>query len=464
MSLRWPVALIAMLVVALFGAHAGGLLRLAYPLLAVALGIYLEGTKPSRYVAFVVWLWAVSPLVRRLADVQAGFQDPSFIILTPYLVSAVGVGQRFVRAYVLRTRPLPKTPAIMVFLFAIAGAAVGLPIGVLTAPSRAALETLNWVLPPMFGWYLAAMPREDRRDIEAALCTTLLDVALVAGAYGVWQFLSPQPWDAEWMLNSGMYSIGFPEPFQVRVFSTMHAPGVLATVLVVPLTLWLAAPTAWRMPAACLGTAALLMSQVRAAWLAFAVAAVFVMVSLPGRLRLRLAVLVPLACLSLAPLLTSPDVSEVTVQRMVTITAPGQDQSALSRLAGHFAAFSYVTDHPLGGGIGFSDPELEYYIGMRDSVVVAALVQFGAIGAAIYGIGFVCLVALMWGYYRRAEDTNQIGLAAAALALLATAALGAVTAGPAGMVLWTIAGLAAGSREPSTSTDPLTRYSAECVA
>ena len=127
---RWtPQAALALIVALLYAAHVGVYLRLVYPCLAMALGFYLEASDPGAYVRFVLWVWALSPLVRRLSDFQAGWQDPSLIILTPYLVTAICVAQLVVRSLILRSRPFPLPPGRMLFIFIVAGAAVGLPLG-----------------------------------------------------------------------------------------------------------------------------------------------------------------------------------------------------------------------------------------------------------------------------------------------------------------------------------------------
>ena len=68
-------------------------------------------------------------------------------------------------------------------------------------------------------------------------------------------------------------------------------------------------------------------------------------------------------------------------RRLATFADPAGDDSALSRLSGHVVAFDYAVTHPLVAASG-SNPQLEAFMGKRDSVFVAALVQFGIAGAA----------------------------------------------------------------------------------
>jgi hypothetical protein len=447
---RWtPPAALALIVALFYAAHAGVYLRLVYPCLAIALGFYLEASDPGAYVRFVLWVWALSPFVRRLSDFQAGWQDPSLIILTPYLVTAICVAQLVIRSLILRSRPLPLPPGRMMFMFIVVGAAVGLPLGLIAQPSAAALEGLNWLLPPLFGWWLASNTKAHLFEMEAKLTRTFFEIGTLAGAYALYQFVAIPPWDAEWMRNVEMTSIGIPEPFAVRVFGTLHAPGVLAMFLLVPAVLWLSRPTLSRLPAVCLVSAALLLSQVRAAWIGVMLSGCLLMLRLPGRARLRTLLLVPVAALVVLQFISSPDASEVASRRLATFADPAGDDSALSRLSGHVVAFDYAVTHPFGGGIGVSDPRLEEFMGKRDSVLVAALVQFGIAGAAIYLIGFCGLIAIVW-QYSHTDRAEALGLGCAGIGLLSTALFGTATA-PAGVVLWTIGGLAAGSRARSVA-------------
>ena len=237
----WPQLVIAAMVGALIALRLAAPLRVLYALGAVALGAYLERRDTPRYVSFVIWLWFLSPLVRRLADLDAGWQDPSLVLLTPYLVTALSVPALLRGLLRPERRAALRVAGVGVFAVAGVGVVIGIPVGMLVGPSTAALETLNWLLPLAFGWYIATRDAPVYR-VEAAVASTFVAAALVAGAYGLYQFTSPPLWDINWMQRSGMTTIGRPEPFAVRVFGPMHSPGVFSAFLVIALVLWLARP------------------------------------------------------------------------------------------------------------------------------------------------------------------------------------------------------------------------------
>ena len=160
-----------------------------------------------------------------------------------------------------------------------------------------------------------------------------------------------------------------------------------------------------------------------------------------------MAVLALVAALFVEPFLFTPEMRELVDSRVATMERLEDDESAVARVIGHELALEFVAEHPLGAGIGQSDPKMEHYISMRDSVVAASLVQFGLVGTLLYvGARRAAWARCCGVYYRRAASIQGAALASAGLGLLATSWLSVVTAGPIGVCLWMIAGLAIGDR------------------
>jgi hypothetical protein len=238
---------------------------------------------------------------------------------------------------------------------------------------------------------------------------------------------------------------------------------VLGFFMLVPPVLWFARPRTAGMPAASLAGIVLLLSQVRSAWLGFCVGAILAGLSLRPISRMRIVVLALLAGLCATPFIKLPDVWDVTSSRMDTLTQPADDLSAVSRLKGHALAFEFAGTQPLGAGIGMSVPQIEDFVGMRDSVIIASLVQFGVVGACLYFLALISICTRLFGYYWSGDRPEAIGLASAGIALIAIAGLGAVTAGPQGVVFWLIGGLALASRTRSSCTTSSTRVCHICA-
>jgi hypothetical protein len=428
---------------------AGGPLQYVYPLAAIFTAIVLERRTVAAYVSFALWLWLLTPFVRRVVDFQSGWHEPSFILLTPYLVTGWPPVRDALAAAIRSLRVMPRLTGGGVFALAGAGAGLGIPLGFMASPSAATVETLNWLVPIAFGGYLAARAT-DLDTIERAVTRTLLQAAVVVGAYAIYQYNVAPAWDAEWMRNTEANSFGQARPFEIRVFSTAHSPGVMACFIVVPIVLWAAKPRLWGFPSAALAAVALALSQVRTAWLALFIAVVLVERRVGMRERLRLAGFLSAAALCAAPFVLPIEVSDVTWTRFLTIFDLGRDDSALSRFEGHRVLLDVIGAHPFGLGLGIGDPRLAQVIGSRDSIIVAALVQFGLLGAAVYLVGLIALFGRMLRYYRSATTSAALGLSAVGLGLLCVGVFGTVTAGPLGIFTWTIGGLAtAGLRQQS---------------
>ncbi len=114
---------------------------------------------------------------------------------------------------------------------------------------------------------LMVLYRDRAREMAASLLTfSLLAVPLVS-LYGIRQYLDPAPWDIYWMFNADLRSIGLPEAFKVRVFSTMNSRDRSRAFLVVAIALLCAGRSPLRWIAVALGLAALGLTLSRTSWL-----------------------------------------------------------------------------------------------------------------------------------------------------------------------------------------------------
>ncbi len=440
-----PQLAFLILVSAALAAGAGGPLQYVYPLAAILTAVVLERRSVASCVSFVLWLWLLTPFVRRVADFQSGWHEPSLILLTPYLVTAWPPARVALAAAIRSIRVIPRLTGMGLFAIAGAGAGLGAPFGFLASPPAATVETLNWLVPIAFGGYLAVRAT-DLDAVERAIARTLLQAAVVVGAYAIYQYNVAPGWDVEWMLRTEANSFGQAREFGIRVFSTVHSPGVMACAIVVPIVLWAARPRLWGFPSAALAAVALALSQVRTAWLALVIAVVLVERTVGMRERLRLAGFVLAAAACAAPFVLPIEVSDVTWTRFLTVFNLASDDSALHRFEGHRVLLDVIGTHPFGLGLGIGDPRLESVIGSRDSIIVAALVQFGLLGATLYLAGLIALFRRLGSYYRNATTSAALGLSAVGLGLLCVGIFGTVTAGPLGVLTWMIGGLGTARR------------------
>jgi len=422
-------------------ARLGALLQYLFPVAAVLTAVLIERRSLTGYLSFVIWLWMLTPFVRRVADLQSGWHEPSLILLAPYGATAYPAAREAMAAIVRSIRVRPRLEGLGLFVIAGIGAGLGIPLGLLMSPTTAIVETLNWWVPIGLGAYIGVRAT-DPEAVERALARTLMYAALVVGAYALYQFEFAPVWDTEWMNNVAMGSIGNAREFEVRVFSTVHSPGVLGFAMLPAIILWVARPRLRDFAAMASATLALALSQSRAGWIALVVAALLVLWRIGARERRTVLACVLFAGLCVAPFLVPTEVSDVTLSRFMTLLTPSEDTSAMSRARGHVEMFDVVRAHPLGLGMGVDDPDLAQSIGPRDSMVVTTFVQFGIIGATLYLLAMVALLLRFVVYYREAVTGEALALACLGIGALCVALLGTYTAGPIGTYVWMSAGLA----------------------
>ena len=346
MSAIVPWAAVSGFVVLVAGglaAHAGGLLVYLYPMSALAVGALLYWRYSDLYIGFTWWLWFLTPEVRRLVDYQAGWNPQNPIMLAPYLVAALTMFTLL--------RHLPKLqfsrlfPFGLIFLGLFYGYCVGIYRGGWQATS---FDLINWLIPVTFAFHLVVHWRSYLR-YRQVVQRTFVGGVLVMGLYGLLQFFSPPAWDQYWMLSAPITSIGSPEPFEVRVFSTLNSPGPFAVVMMAGLLLLLGGGGPLRWPAAVAGFASFLLSLVRSAWGAWLLGLIYI-VAQRGRLR-RLAALVVMGAIAL-PLLTVGPVAETVNARLQTVSDLEQDTSFSDRVTFYSEFLPQALLNPMGEGLG----------------------------------------------------------------------------------------------------------------
>lgn len=332
--------------------HHSAVLTLAFPAMAVVLGAWLLFTDPARYVAFTLWLWMLSPFVRRVVDAQNGWNQQNTILLAPLLVCALAAFDAFYH--------LPRLTRVVALPFVIGVACVlgGVLVGLfLTPPTLVLYAALSWIAPLLLGLHVAIHP-EHREAYHRAVTRTLIVGIVAMGIYGVAQFVTPAEWDRLWMINSRMDSIGEPLPLRVRVFSTMNAPGPLAQFLTVALLIVLGLRSSLKWPTLAAGLLLLLMSLARSAWLGFVVGVVLLLVVAPRQARRGAIALVGGGVLALtlaasAPLPTAlASMRHTIATRLTTIGDLSMDNSFRARRYLIPAVLGDIATQPLGSGLG----------------------------------------------------------------------------------------------------------------
>lgn len=212
-------------------AGAGKILNLAFPAGAFAVSVLLYVRYPVLYIGFTWWMFFLTPLVRRLADYQSSYTEPSPILLAPFLVAAATL--------VTFWQNLPKTYSQGSLPFALSSVGVfySFLVGLINQPPlTASLGLLNWLIPVTFGFHLFVKWR-DYPSYRQNIQHTFVWGVLIMGVYGIVQYLMPPEWDRFWLINAPVASQGAPEPFELRVWSTMNSTEPFSAVMTAGLLL-----------------------------------------------------------------------------------------------------------------------------------------------------------------------------------------------------------------------------------
>ena len=406
------------------------LLRMAIPAMALVTGAVLYFTRPLLYIQYSLWVWFLAPLIRRIVDWRFGYAEPNFVLVAPLLVSAVAA----LTLLIPSRRGDTRIPAA----FVLCGTAIfyGFIVGMVLHPSGETVYGLfNWLCPMLFGLHLFLSWRQYEAH-RSAISKTFLWGVLILGVYGIYQYLSPPAWDRFWlenvMIGGQNESFGQPEPFQVRVWSTMNSPGPFANVMLAGLLVLFTVRSAWKLPATVAGYLSLLLSLVRTTWLSWLIGFfVFLRKSKPRVIARTLALIIVLAA-CLLPAMNDPRVATVLGDRVKTLSDVGSDESFSARLGMYQILALDVANHPFGYGVSNQKESEDMAI---DSGILSLLYSLGWLGALLFAVGVASL--LMGNRLAWREGDHFVALSQAFLvALLAQIIGGNIFVGINGIFFW----------------------------
>ena len=447
------VALIAVVAAPLSLGIGGGAARPAFALAAFLIaGALVASGRVSLFLVFVLWLFALTPLIRRLIDYRLGWSEPNLVLLAPYLAA---IWSAFAIPTLIHGRRIPLRPAFVAILVA-----VGYGLVLAVARGRVVegvLDALLWGAPPCLAVMILASdePVDGLFDhIEAFFSLAVL----VTAAYGIQQFFAIAPWDAVWMVRSEMPSIGVPEPFEVRIFSTMNSPGPFAFLLVAGLLTMVGRSGPVRLAILAVGTVALGLTMVRAAWLGLAVGLLVLLVVGSGATRRRLAAAAAAVGAGVMAMSAHPQMGPLLNERLTSLANVANDTSAIERWQNYALLGSIANDHVFGQGlaVGQTFTEADGQHRAIDSGLIEIVFALGVPGATLYlgAIGAIAVAALLTSV----RTGRLVGPVAAAMAIGASSLSGQTTVGVVGVLFFvSLAVVLAHLRGPTSRRRPRRR-------
>jgi hypothetical protein len=438
------LALVALIIAlttmfARLGLGAGA--RLFFVAAALAGAAYTIRRSPWQYITLTFWFWTLTPLARRLIDYNVGFDPVNFVLATPNLMAL------FMVKDVMTSRDLLRRREALAGLFLLLPISYGLIVSLVQgAVIPGMTAAADWFAPLLYYFYILANWRRIR-ELKVPFGEFIALNGLFVTAYGLFQYFMPLPWDVEWVINSGMTSIGQPIAYGLRVFGTLNSPGVLAIWIGSILLLLLGFRTKFTtllVPAAVL---LLLVTLVRS------VAGTVVLGVLLAGVMGRAGTFKMLGVAVLSTMLVgagvaavNPTVVDRLTTRFETLNSLSTDDSALTRAAIYAGAPALIAASPLGIGIGALGRgavagENADMVSI-DSGPLVVYLALGWVGGSLYlaGVTLVLIQALVAA--RVTQSSVALSLAVAATA----GAVNLVFSNMAGLfaaIVWTCAAYAA---------------------
>ena len=438
------VSMALLLPVCLYALNLAPLGRLLYPVANFLLAGFLFSRRSPWYAAHCLLVFCFVSLARRLIDDQAGFDASNPALLTPYLCGLFTV----ITFFEYWSRPRPKKLGL--FLVLLGCIAYGTALALLDGRFRSAtLDVLKWTIGPLFAVYLLAN-RDSIPGLRKTFEPCLIASAVVLSLYGVAQYVSPASWDANWVrgvAELGFNSLGTPEPFQLRVFSTMNSPGAFGAILSAAIVLALKQ----RLPV-CLACVApmlvgLALCQYRSLWAATALAIVLVAVAPSAGIRRTNILALFLAGLALASTALSPQIRDAVIQRASTLTELEGDESLRKRLE----QYGEVIEHDnliVGDGLAINGASRRLDNRAVVEIDGALIEVYRAMGVFVGTAFILAIAALVAGLFRAAPAAGSHIYydRAIVLALFAQFPIGTVHVGEIGFCAWNFLGFGLAAR------------------
>lgn len=432
----WLLALALIAVAASLGPVIGSSSRYLFLAGSLAVGVVGWRQSHSSHLQAVLVLFVFTPLARRMVDLSIGYDLAGTMIAGPLLALLAPLSDVQNRTFNVRI----FDRRLGAHLILGAGVLYAVVLTILNGDwSQALSGLLKWGVPLAYGVMLYAS-KPDPEVMLDAMAKSLLWILPVVGAYGVYQFVDPPLWDRYWLAMASIKSAGTPEPFEVRTFSTLHAPAAFATFTAVGLILVVflrrgAFMTLILVPAA----VALMLSAYRTAWLSLMVGLIICLFFRPTRTKASVAValggIVVAGAIALVPF------SDVITGRLATLADPSNDASGQERL-GQFSALYGRPDSSLWGN-GFSAVD----VGVAgaeavDGMLIACWTSMGIVAGMIFLAALVAIIAAAVASALSLGTLHGVVLAAIAIGFLVEVPLATIVSGELGFLFYTFTSLA----------------------
>lgn len=422
-----------------------------FPLGSLALGWFLYRRYPLFYCSFTWWMWFVGPMVRRMIDLSCGGFTPGPWQLPSTLVTSISL------LTLLKHLPKAHKQGGLPFIIAAASCLYGYLIVVLTRQGlvdidKSTVLLLDWLAPIAFGFHVFIHWR-DYPSYRQNLQRTFLWGTLFMGFYGIVQYVFTTPWDKFWLktiqATGGASSFGTPEPFGIRVFSSLGSPQEFAAMIGGGLILLFCLRGREQLWANGAGYLSILLSLARSGWLSLLFGILVFFRTLKSNLQIRMAIGLVITALIILPVTTIEPFSTTIGDRIESLDDTDSDASLLTRRE----AFSYLFGHALVEFVGQGlqnpiTPDIVVPKGfvLADNGILVILFALGWMGAGPYVLGLTLLIVQIRQACLKNKDIVLQAIYAIILGYLTLIFFKTISYGAFAFVLWGFIGIGMSGR------------------
>jgi len=356
-------------------------LNLLFPAGTSAVAFYLCTRYPILYLGFTWWVILLSPLVRRMADYQSSFTDPSPILLAPYLATLVGI------VALGKYLPMVLSGGGRPYAFTLAGIIYASLIGYINrSPVVAIIGALDYLCPVLFSLYIFTCWRlypAVYKNLERVMIWGVL----ILGGYALYQYFGLPPWDQFWLDNASINSLVVNATETTRIWSTLNSPEPFGTFMSMSLLMLFTADSGLRFVALPIGHLSLLVSLVRSSWVGWLGGILALITSVKPKVQMRLLMIILVMSFVVTFLALREEFAEPITSRLDTFSDIEDDGSARARRSTFESAVGVALTSFLGQGIGGST---------FDNAFLSILINMGWLGAIFYVGGAVLLAVKLF--------------------------------------------------------------------
>jgi len=236
-----------------------------------------------------------------------------------------------------------------------------------------------------------------------------------------------------WLTKTGLISAGSPEPLEIRVWSTMHSPGVFAVFMMVGLLMLLNKTGAFSRATSVIGYLTFLLTLVRGAWIMWLVGLLTHLSFLKSNLQIRIIIVITVLALGVIPLTTIDPFAERITPRIETLFNLETDKSSNDRQDLYRQEIDSALTNVVGNGMKKQE--------ILDSGVIDILSSLGWFGGIFYLGGILMLIWRLFEDARFNLDPFISICRAVSFCSLVGLIFGRQQIGAPGVILWGFLGL-----------------------